>query len=73
MQFSSGSISSFCLRRKKSDYRILLIWEFSEQVQEKDKDAQDLNVLVREQCEYIIMRSRLIHLGNYRCVGSQQF
>ena len=50
-----------------------MIWEFSEQVQEKDKDAQDLNVLVREQCEYIIMRSRLIHLGNYRRIGSQQF
>ena len=51
MQFSSGSISSFCLRRKKSGCRIVLIWELSEQVQEKDKDAQDLNVLVREQYE----------------------
>jgi len=51
MQFSSGSISSFCLRRKKSDCGIVLIWELSEQVQEKDKDAQDLSVLVREQYE----------------------
>lgn len=47
-QFSSGPISSSCLRLKKSDSRVVLIGESSDQVQKKDKVAWDLSVLARE-------------------------